>query len=145
MKTDIETESAANVASNTGSGAGAIGAIVAAMGCANCFPAIAALGASLGLGWLDHYEGLIITRLLPIFVVIALIANLYLFNRHRIIWRGILSLIGPVLVLAKFYLFWSAGWSNAVFYVGLAFMIGSSIFDIVSPPLRRCPVPKATA
>ena len=57
MKTDIETESAANVASNTGSGAGAIGAIVAAMGCANCFPAIAALGASLGLGWLDHYEG----------------------------------------------------------------------------------------
>jgi mercuric ion transport protein len=57
MKTDIETESAANIASSTGSGAGAIGAIVAAMGCANCFPAIAALGASLGLGWLDHYEG----------------------------------------------------------------------------------------
>ena len=84
-------------------------------------------------------------RLLPIFVIIALIDNLYLFNRHRIIWRGILSLIEPVLVLAKFYLFWSADWSNAVFYVGLAFMIGWSIFEIVSPPLKRCPVPKATA
>ena len=57
MDQHMKTDSEANVASSTGSGAGAIGAIVAAMGCANCFPAIAALGASLGLGWLDHYEG----------------------------------------------------------------------------------------
>ena|GEM_PF-6580336 len=95
----------------------------------------------MGLGWMEQYEGVIINRLLPVFVLIALIANLYLFNRHRILWRGALSLMGPVLVLAKFYLFWSAEWSNAVFYVGLAFMIGSSIFDIVKPPLRRCPAP----
>ena len=145
MEAELGTEIASSIASSGGSGVGAIGAIVAAMGCANCFPAIAALGASLGLGFLEQYEGMIINRILPIFVIIAMIANLYLFNRHRIIWRGILSLIGPVLVLAKFYLFWSAEWSNAVFYVGLAFMVGSSIFDIVSPPLKRCPVPKAAA
>src|ERR1700693_5823293 len=36
--------------------AGALGAIVSAMGCAACFPAIASLGAAIGLGFLSHYE-----------------------------------------------------------------------------------------
>lgn len=54
MTDEIETESAGNIASSGGSSVGAIGAIVAAMGCVNCFPAIAALGASLGLGWMEQ-------------------------------------------------------------------------------------------
>ncbi|OIQ88999.1 mercuric resistance protein MerC [mine drainage metagenome] len=34
--------------------AGAAGAIVSAMGCALCFPALASLGAAIGLGFLTH-------------------------------------------------------------------------------------------
>ena len=48
---------------------GSFGTIVAAMGCASCFPAIASLGASLGLGFLSQFEGLFINTLLPIFAI----------------------------------------------------------------------------
>ncbi len=141
MDTEILSEDQTDAATKSGSGVGAIGAIVAAMGCINCFPALGALGASLGLGWIEHYEGFVVRTIMPIFVVVALVANLYSFYRHRIVWRGVLSLIGPVLVMAKLYLFWSASWSNGMFYVGLAFMICVSIYDVVSPPLKRCPAP----
>ena len=144
MDTEIITESNTDTATKSGSGVGAIGAIVAAMGCINCFPALGALGASLGLGWIEHYEGFVISTLMPIFVIIALAANIYSFYRHRIMWRGVLSLIGPVLVAGKLFVFWSASWSNPVFYIGLAFMIGASIYDVVSPPMKRCPTPNTS-
>jgi mercuric ion transport protein len=41
--------------------AGALGSVVSAMGCAACFPAIASLGAAIGLGFLQEYEGLFIS------------------------------------------------------------------------------------
>ncbi|RCE99107.1 MerC family mercury resistance protein, partial [Escherichia coli] len=41
--------------------AGAFGAVVSAAGCAACFPAIASLGAAVGLGFLQEYEGLFIS------------------------------------------------------------------------------------
>jgi len=40
--------------------AGVVGAIVAAMGCAACFPALGSLAAALGLGFLSQYEGVFI-------------------------------------------------------------------------------------
>lgn len=54
---------------------GALGSVVSAMGCAACFPAIASFGAAIGLGFLSEYEGLFISRLLPLFAAIALLAN----------------------------------------------------------------------
>jgi len=44
--------------------AGALGSVVSAMGCGVCFPAIASLGAAIGLGFLSEYEGLLLTKLL---------------------------------------------------------------------------------
>ena len=55
---------------------GSVGAVIAAMGCASCFPAIATLGASLGLGFLSQFEGLFINTLLPIFAIVALVASI---------------------------------------------------------------------
>lgn len=43
--------------------AGTFGSILSAFGCAACFPAIASIGAALGMGFLQEYEGLFITRL----------------------------------------------------------------------------------
>ncbi len=54
--------------------AGVLGSIVAAIGCASCFPALASLGAAIGLGFLSQYEGLFIRILLPTFAGIALLA-----------------------------------------------------------------------
>ncbi|TCK18344.1 mercuric ion transport protein [Thiogranum longum] len=117
---------------------GALGAIVAAMGCASCFPAIASLGASLGLGFLGQYEGVFINTLLPVFASIALAANILSFFSHRIWYRLLAGITGPSMVLATLYLFWTANWSTYMFYAGLAVMLLVSVWDIVSPPRKVC-------
>lgn len=48
-----------------------------------CFPAIASLGAALGLGFLGQWEGLLINTLLPAFAWLALIANALGWLAHR--------------------------------------------------------------
>lgn len=117
---------------------GALGTIVAAMGCASCFPAIASLGASLGLGFLGQYEGVFINTLLPVFASIALAANIFSFFSHRIWYRLLAGIAGPSMVLATLYLFWTDNWSTYLFYAGLAVMLVVSVWDMVSPPQKVC-------
>ncbi|MBI3563008.1 MAG: organomercurial transporter MerC [Gammaproteobacteria bacterium] len=119
---------------------GALGAIIAAMGCASCFPALGALAASLGLGFLAHFEGLFLNTLLPIFAWIALGANLLAFISHRRVWRLLTGVIGPTLVLLTLDPLWSYDWSTYVFYAGLMMMLAVAVWDIVSPPAKRCAV-----
>jgi mercuric ion transport protein len=108
------------------------------MGCASCFPAIAALGASVGLGFLGRFEGIFINTLLPVFAGIALVANIFSFFSHRIGYRLLAGITGPSMVLATLYLFWTDNWSTSLFYAGLAVMFAISIWDIVSPPKKVC-------
>lgn len=117
---------------------GTIGAITAAAGCASCFPALAALGASVGLGFLAQFEGLFINTLLPVFAGIALAANIFSFFSHRLIHRLLAGIAGPSMILATLYLFWTANWSTYMFYAGLAVMLTVSIWDIISPPRKAC-------
>lgn len=117
--------------------AGAVGTVVAAASCPACFPALASLGAAMGLGFLSSYEGLMITTLLPLFAVIAMLAHALAWFRHRQWRRSAVGMIGPILVLAGLWLFMGA-WGNAVLYTGLAFMVGASIWDLVSPANKRC-------
>jgi len=118
---------------------GALGSVVSAMGCAACFPAIASLGAAIGLGFLNQYEGLFIRILLPVFASIALLANAIAWLNHRQLRRTVFGLSGPVLVLAAVFFMRAYGWrSGWLLYVGLAFMVGGSIWDFVSPANRRC-------
>ena len=122
-----------------GDKAGALGSIVSAMGCASCFPAIASLGAAIGLGFLSQYEGLFIRILLPVFAGIALLANGIGWRNHRQWRRTVPGLIGPVLVLAAVFLMRAYGWrSGWLLYIGLALMVWVSIWDFVSPAHRRC-------
>ena len=121
-----------------GDKAGSLGSIVSAMGCGACFPAIASFGAAIGLGFLSQYEGLLITRLLPLFAALALVANALGWLRHRQWQRSVLGMIGPIIVLAATLLFMGNWWTANLLYVGLAFMAGVSIWDFVSPSTRRC-------
>lgn len=118
-------------------GSGALGAIVAAMGCASCFPALGSLGAAIGLGFLAKYEGLFINTLLPIFAWIALVATIISFISHRKVIRMLFGIAGPIMVLLTMGPLWKYGWSTQLLYVGLAWMALVAIWDIVSPPGGR--------
>ena len=119
-----------------------IGAVVAAMGCSACFPLLASFGATIGLGFLAQYEGLFITKILPIFAGISLVSALFSWAAHRNHWRGILSIIGPVMLLALLFIFWTEYWRTNAFYVALAIMSVVSIWDLISPPHKVCRAPQ---
>jgi len=72
---------------------GTLGSLVSAFGCAACFPAIASMGAALGLGFLQEYEGLFISRLMPLFAAIALVANALGWISHRQWQRSALGMV----------------------------------------------------
>jgi len=127
-----------NVISRIADKTGALGSIVSAMGCAACFPAIASLGAAIGLGFLSKYEGLFLNELLPLFAAIALLANALGWFSHRQWRRSVLGVIGPAIVLAAMYLFFGQEWTDKLLYAGLAFMVAVSIWDLVSPANLRC-------
>lgn len=117
---------------------GALGAIVSTMGCAMCFPAMASLGAAIGLGFLSRWEGLFVNTLLPLFAWIALIANVLGGFSHRQWHRSLAGSIGSVIVLLSLYPWWTYGWSTWTLYGGLALMLIVALWDLVSPAHRRC-------
>ncbi|MGY2491350.1 organomercurial transporter MerC [Cupriavidus sp. CP313] len=119
--------------------AGLIGSIVSAMGCASCFPAIASLGAAVGLGFLNQYEGVFIRILLPAFAGIALFANAIGWLNHRQWRRTAPGLSGPVLVLTAVFVMRAYGErSGWLLYPGLAVMLATSVWDLISPAHRVC-------
>ncbi|WP_271274472.1 organomercurial transporter MerC [Aliamphritea hakodatensis] len=123
--------------------AGVFGAIIAAMGCASCFPALGALGAAVGMGFLAQFEGLFINTLLPFFAWLALIASLVAGYKHRRWWRLLLSVAGPLMILATLYLFWTDSWSTPMFYFAIALMFFNGIADLIKPPQRHCSLARA--
>lgn len=117
---------------------GVLGSVVGAMSCGACFPAIASLGAALGLGWLSEYEGMFITTLIPLFAGLALVVNALGWLRHRQWLRSVLGMIGPIIVLAATQLFMGNWWAENLLYTGLVMMVGVSLWDIFAPANRRC-------
>lgn len=117
---------------------GALGTLVAAMGCAMCFPALASIGAALGLGFLSQWEGLFLDVLLPLFAGIALLANVLGWLSHRRALRGLLGISGPLMVLATMYPLWQYAWSTNLLYGGIALMLASALWDLLSPAARSC-------
>lgn len=116
-----------------GNKAGGLGAIVSAMGCGACFPALASFGSAIGLGFLSQYEGLFISVLLPLFALLALLANALGWLKHRQWHRSVLGMVGPAIVLVATFTM-----AEKLLYIGLAAMLAISIWDFISPASRRC-------
>jgi mercuric ion transport protein len=113
-----------------GSG-GTIGAIIAAMSCAACFPALATLASVLGLGFLSQFEGVSIRYILPLFALVGLAANVIGGLRRGGWVRMVLGIIGPLLVLAAALLMATYGMPTEwLLYPGLVLMIVVAIWDL---------------
>ena len=117
---------------------GSLGALVSAMGCAMCFPAIASLGAAVGLGFLAHWEGLFINTLLPAFAWLVLLLNALGWLAHRQWQRSVLGMLGPTILLLSLYPWFKYAWSSYATYTGIGLMLAVSMWDLRSPANRRC-------
>ena len=122
-----------NWISRLGDKAGFGGTLVAAAGCSACFPALAALGSALGLGFLSQWEGILVSRVIPVIAVAVMVINVIGYFSHRQWLRTVLGLIGPILVLIG-----ARTMSGLYLYPGLAFMLGVSVWDMLSPRNKRC-------
>lgn len=117
---------------------GSVGALVSAMGCAMCFPAIASFGAAVGLGFLSQWEGLFVNTLLPLFAWLALAINALSWFSHRQWQRSLIGMLGPTILLLSLYPWFQYGWSSYATYTGIGLMLAVSAWDLVSPAHRRC-------
>ena len=112
---------------------GTIGAIIAAMSCTACFPALASLTSALGLGFLSQFEGISIHYILPLFALIGLAANVIGGLRRRGWVRMVLGISGPLLVLAAALLMATFGMATEwLLYPGLVLMIVIAIWDLMA-------------
>lgn len=120
--------------------AGLIGSVVSAAACVNCFPALASLGAAIGLGVLSPYGGLFIRILLPAFAAVALLANALGWLSHRQWPRAALGMLGPSLVLVAVFVMRASGHRTGwLLYPGLLLMVAVSIRDLLAPaPSASC-------
>lgn len=82
-----------------GDKSGSFGAVIAAMGCSFCFPAIASLGAAIGLGFLAQWEGFLLTKVLPGAAILTLLVNVLGYFHHRQWYLSGLAVIGPMAIL----------------------------------------------
>jgi len=117
---------------------GSLGVLTATLGCASCFPALGSFGAAIGLGFLHQYEGLFLNTLLPLFAVFALVANMYSYFSHKIKYRTLAGIAGPIMVLLTMYPLWAYDWSTSLLYAGIAMMLIVSLWDIFSPAHKVC-------
>lgn len=135
---EVLVRSAQNPIRRVAGSGGTIGAILAAMSCAACFPALASLASALGLGFLSQFEGVSIRYVLPLFALIGLAVNVVGGFRHRTWVRMGLGVIGPLLVLAAALLMAVYGMPTEwLLYPGLLLMIVVAVWDLVSPARAR--------
>jgi len=123
-----------------GDKSGAFGGVVAAMGCSMCFPALASLGAAIGLGFLTQWEDLFMSTLIPLFAWVALLANALGWFSHRQWHRSLIGMAGPTLVLLSLYPWFIYPWFKVTLFAGLILMVIVAIWDLMSPSHRRCEI-----
>lgn len=111
-------------------GFGAI--LIAGMGCAACFPALAGVGAALGLGVLSQYEGTLVGMLIPLLAAIVMLINVIGWFVHHQWHRTALGIAGPILILIG-----AVTMREIFFYPGLAVMFAVSVSDLVAARLRK--------
>lgn len=117
---------------------GVLGTIIASMSCGFCFPFLASLGASLGIGFLSKFEAFFIVTMIPLLAWFIIAMQIYAWINHRKYTYLLFGLLGPVTFLILKHFFWIEEWRTEVYYVALTSMVLYSVFTIFKPPVRTC-------
>ena len=128
------------IVTRLGDKSGSFGAVIAAMGCSFCFPAIASLAAAIGLGFLAQWEGLLLTKVLPGAAILTLLVNVLGYFYHRQWYRSFVGVIGPIAILLILNIWFVTYWRTDAIYAALGLMVVVSIWDIFWPANRQCTV-----
>ena len=110
---------------------GSIGSLLAAAACPACFPLLAVVGATVGLGVLRPFEG-VVFLVFRVLVGIAFIGNILTYFNHRQILPLILGVLSPLLIFFTFYVYWN----TFVLYAGLFGLLITSVLNSVAN--RKC-------
>lgn len=128
------------IVTRLGDKSGSLGAVIAAMGCSFCFPAIASLGAAIGLGFLAQWEGFLLTKVLPAAAFLTLLVNVLGYFYHRQWYRSVAAVVGPAAILLILNFWFASYWRTDAIYAALGLMISVSIWDLLWPANRHCDV-----
>ncbi len=110
---------------------GPVAALLAAGGCPACFPLLAIVGSTLGLGFLRPYEG-IVMYIFQGLVLLSLIGNIAAYRTHRKPAPLVVGVISPVLVFYAFYV----SFNQALIYVGLTGLFLAAVLNFIAK--RTC-------
>ena len=102
---------------------GSLGTLIAAMACPVCWPVLATLGSSLGLGIFAPWEGIISNFVFPPFVVIAVLGTFLSFRSHKKRLPFVLGIVSGSLILFGFYVIWQP----TLVYIGIFGLLISSV------------------
>lgn len=108
----------------------AVSIIMATLACASCFPALAGIGAALGMGIFSQWEGTILQIMIPGLAILILILQMLGWFDHKNFYRTLLGVVGPIGILLSFILFSIDQRAIYLFYVSLFFISVVSIFDL---------------
>ena len=110
---------------------GAILALIASASCPACFPILGVIGATLGLGFLQPYEGIIL-YVFQFFVLLSLIGNILAYVGHRKIYALVVGTVSPMLIFFAFYI----KFDYRIIYIGLFGLFISAILNYIEN--RKC-------
>lgn len=114
---------------------GSIGTFITAAACPVCWPLFASIGATLGLGILAPYEGVLMTIVFPAFILISVVGTILSFINHRTYLPLLVSLLSAALVLYGFY----GGWHLTLMYIGIFGLLAGSVLGFFAN--KKCKVP----
>ena len=117
---------------------GPITTLVAALGCATCFPLLGGLAAAMGLGFLSGYERFLIAWVLPPLLVVLFAVAVLMSRRDEDPIRKVLRIMGPSGMLFALFWIWDTPLKGPLFYAGLLITLGVGVWDWLRPPCA-CP------
>lgn len=110
---------------------GSVGALIAAAACPACFPMLAIVGSTLGLGVLQPFEGPVFF-VFRILVLVALAGNIISFARHRRLLPLIIGVVSPLMIFFTLYV----QFNQLVLYSGLFGLAAASVLSFIAN--RQC-------
>jgi mercuric ion transport protein len=110
---------------------GTVGALLAAAACPACFPMLAVVGAALGLGIFQAFEGWVFI-VFQILVVIAMLGSILSFLCHRRLLPLMIGLAALLLIFFSLYV----RFNQFLLYLGLFGLAAASVFNFMAN--RQC-------